>query len=116
MRRYLPLLWISLAGCAMGPKFVSKDYHPPVRVAVLPFIELPLGFDRKRTVKANVKLLDGREGTLLWEDEKSWTTPEFHLNAKEARDAAIRQIAQRQIEKMAGTFLKVESTGMLGLV
>lgn len=76
---------------------------------LLSFIDLPLGFVRKRTVKANFRLVDVQTGNLLWEDERSWTTPEIYLSVDEAKWAAARQVAERQYEKMTGTFLKDES-------
>ncbi|OGR80973.1 MAG: hypothetical protein A2902_07605 [Elusimicrobia bacterium RIFCSPLOWO2_01_FULL_64_13] len=82
---------------------------------LLTFIDIPLGFARRRSVKANLKLFRTDSGELLWEDEKGWTNPEIHLSVKEARDAVIRQVAERQIEKMRGTFLKEESLVMLRL-
>ena len=83
---------------------------------VINFVDFPFDFGRKRTVKANVKLVDAKTGNLLWEDEKSWTTPEIHLNAEEAKRAAIRQVAERQFEKMAGTFLERESRMVISLM
>lgn len=76
---------------------------------LISFVDIPLGFASKRTVKAEFRLVDAKSGEKIWEDRKGWTTPELHLNAREARDAAIRQVAQRQIEKMTGTFLRTES-------
>jgi len=80
---------------------------------LITFVDLPLGFTRRRTVKANLKLYDANTGELLWEDVKKWTTPEFHLSVKEAKKAAIKQVAERQIQKMRGTFLRQESILML---
>ena len=181
-------LFILLAGCAAGPKYISKDFQPPKTVAVLPFAnetndvegpeivrkhllnllpqrgyvpldeetldktlreefgitdggqlgsvaaqklgaalqadgllygnllafsDLPLGYVRKRTVKADLKLYDSKTGALLWEDQKSWTTPEFHLNSEEAKRAAVLQAADRQLRRMTGRFLEEESILML---
>lgn len=80
---------------------------------LLVFIDFPFGFGRRRTVKANLKLVDAKTGTLLWEDEKSWSNPEIYFSAEEARKAMVRQVAERQIAKMAGTFLREESRKML---
>lgn len=76
---------------------------------VVSFVDFPFGFGRKRTVRAGVKLVDARTGDLLWEDEKSWTTPELHLDAEAAKRAAVRQVAERQLEKMTGRFLRFET-------
>ena len=80
---------------------------------LLTFMDLPLGYVRKRTVKADLKLVDSRTGNVLWEDEKSWTTPEFHFNSQEAKRAASWQVADRQMRKIAGTLLREESILML---
>jgi hypothetical protein len=82
---------------------------------VVTFQDLVLGFARKRTVKADLKLIDAKSGDLLWEDEKSWTTPEFH-GPKEVKEATIRMIAERQLEKMTGTFLKKETELAINLM
>lgn len=76
---------------------------------VLSFIDLPLGYVRKRTVKANLKLMDVKTEKLMWEDQRGWTTPELHIDKEAAKAAAIRQVAERQLEKMTGTFLLRES-------
>lgn len=83
---------------------------------VITFVDFPFGFGRKRTVKANFKLIEAKTGKLLWEDEKSWTNPELHLSVEEARKAAIRQIAERQLEKITGIFLLKESRSVVELV
>ena len=83
---------------------------------ILTFVDIPFGFGRKRTVKANVRLIEARSGRLLWEDRKSWTTPEVYLSAQDAKQAILRQVAERQIEKMAGTFLEKESRIVLELM
>lgn len=80
---------------------------------LIQFVDFPFGFGRKRTVKANLKLVETKTGKLLWEDEKSWTNPELHLSVEEAKRAAVRQVAERQIGKMTGTFLQQESMMML---
>lgn len=82
---------------------------------LLAFQDLPLGYARKRTVKANLRLLDGGTGELLWEEQKSWTTPELFLNTKDVRNAAAAQVADRQFRRMTGTFLKEETHFVLGL-
>lgn len=76
---------------------------------VITFQDLPLGFARKRTVKAAMRLVDCKSGQLMWEDQRSWTTPEIYLDQEKAKAAAVRQVAERQIEKMTGTFLKPET-------
>lgn len=76
---------------------------------VISFMDLPLGYVRKRTVKVNLKLIDAASEQLLWEDQRSWTTPEIHINADEAKAAAARQVAERQLEKMTGQFLLKET-------
>ena len=183
------LAFFSLAGCAAGPKYISKDFQPPAKVAILPFgnetndvsgpeivrklladlipkrgyepldsetvdkvlrekfgitdggqlgsatprklaealkvdgllygnlltfTDLPLGYVRKRTVSANLKLYDGKSGELIWEDQRSWTTPEVHFTSEDAKRAAALQAADRQIRRMAGTFLREETLIMLG--
>jgi hypothetical protein len=178
----------ALAGCAMGPVYVSQTFAPPAQVAVLPFgnetndvsgpesvrkllaellpmrgyrvmpldkvdkvleekfgitdggqlnvatpeeigkalktdgliygnlisfVDLPLGFARKRTVKAEFRLVDAKSGERLWEDKKGWTTPELHIDAEEAKGAAVRQVAERQLQKMTGQFLRNETLMVL---
>lgn len=183
---------VFLSGCSLklGPKFVTEDFEPPTRVAVLPFsnqtndvsgpeivrklliemlptrgyfpiekekvdrillenfgltdggqlrsvspeelgealgadglfygdllvfVDFPFGFGRKRTVKANLKLVNAKGGNLVWEDEKSWSNPEIYFSAQEAKEALVRQIAERQLAKVTGTFLRQESRKMLAL-
>ena len=65
---------------------------------LITFIDLPFGFGRRRTVKADLKLFEAAAESLIWEDEKSWTTPELHFSVEEAKRAAIEQVAQRQIQ------------------
>lgn len=76
---------------------------------VLTFVDFPFGFGRRRTVKANFKLVETLSGERIWEDERSWTTPEIHLSGAEAKEAVKRQILERQLEKMQGLFLLDES-------
>lgn len=76
---------------------------------VLSFQDLPLGYVRKKTVKIYLKILDPKTGALLWEDQKGWTTPEIHLNPDEARRAAVRQVVDRQMRRIDGTFLREEA-------
>jgi len=76
---------------------------------VITFVDFPFGFGRKRTVKTSFKLVEPLNNELLWEDVRSWTTPEIHLSAQEAREAVKRQILERQLEKMNDTFLLDES-------
>ncbi len=76
---------------------------------VVSFVDLPLGYVRKRTVKVHLKLVDAVTEQPLWEDQRSWTTPELHINGDEAKAAAARQVAERQIEKMSGHFLERET-------
>ena len=78
-------------------------------------VSLPLGFTRKRAVKAEFWLVKPSDGEELWRDRKMWAKPELHLDPKEARNAAILQAAERQIEKMTGTFLREESRIVAGL-
>ena len=76
---------------------------------LLQFVDLPLGFVRKRVVQAEFKLVETSSQTLLWQDKKKWITPELHLSSEEAKTAFAVQVAERQIEKITGKFLLLES-------
>ncbi len=76
---------------------------------VVSFMDLPLGYVRKRTVKVHLKLVDAASEQPLWEDQRSWTTPEIHIKSDDAQAAAARQVAERQLEKMTGQFLQRET-------
>lgn len=74
------------------------------------FVDLPLGFVRRRTVKATFTLMDGLKEEKLWQDTQSCSSPEVYLNAEDAKRAAMRQVIERQAERIAGYFLEHETT------
>jgi len=76
---------------------------------ILSFQDLPLGFVRKRTVKIYLKIVDSKTGTLLWEDQKGWNNPEFHLDSDGSGRALAEQVFDRQKRRLKGTFLREET-------
>lgn len=76
---------------------------------VISFVDLPLGLGRKRTVKAEFRLVDAKTEQLLWEDSRGWTTPDFYRTAEEARIGTLEAVVDRQKRRMNGTFLREET-------
>jgi len=83
---------------------------------VLSFQDLPLGYFRKRTVKITLKIVDSKTGRLLWEDQKGWTHPEFHLDSDDAKSAIAYQVLDRQKRRIDGTFLREETLIALKMI
>ena len=66
---------------------------------LLEFSYITVGFYNKRAVSASFKLLDAKNGNLLWHDEKKVSRTDVALSSQEALKAFKDHIIEKTVEK-----------------
>ena len=66
---------------------------------LLEFSYITVGFYNKRAVSVSLKLLDAKNGNLLWHDEKKVAKTEVALSSQEALKAFKHHIIEKTVEK-----------------